>query len=620
MQIKNVEASYFLSLGKGNKLVLDGRGLVFVEGENLDDPTTDSNGSGKSALFEALVWGLYGKTIRPVDADGVCNDRTPKGEGTAVCIDLTDDKGRDYRIERYRKHPTYKNKVRLLADGNDLSRQDNKETDLLITDVLKLDYTTFVNTVFFGQGMASRFAAMTDKEKKEVLEKVIGLEAFTKARKKAADLETVAASEADRASLDAATAQQKADMLMKSYKEAKEASEGWEADRDAKVEELREAQKNVTCPDEAQALKEKARTEKEIARLEKEDARLNVEINVVRTKINEAEQRAAVAEHERQRLLGLLQKKLSVKYDVACPTCGCVPDVNEGAKHWKALEDQHLAAGVEVAKHTAAAKTLKDDLAALQDKVKTNRSDLQNERNELRQIDSTLAEVKAAKREVALLQKQIDDKLAEANPWPKQVSLFAKQVKQYRAERDDLKEKATKLKQRAAVYRYWVNGFGNKGLKSLLLDSSIPVLNEAAQEYSKLLTGGNIQISFDTQSQLKSGAASDRFSVNVKNAFGGDAYEELSGGEKVKVDVATALALQKLVASRSSASINIAVFDEAFIYLDDSASEAVMNLLAEEAKQKSSVFVVTHDAGLKGYFPSSILIRKKGGVSKLVKA
>ncbi|GAI86651.1 unnamed protein product [marine sediment metagenome] len=53
----------FMSFKKAS-LPLADQGLVLIEGSNLDSDASDSNGSGKSALTEALTWCLWGKTVR----------------------------------------------------------------------------------------------------------------------------------------------------------------------------------------------------------------------------------------------------------------------------------------------------------------------------------------------------------------------------------------------------------------------------------------------------------------------------------------------------------------------------------------------------------------------------
>jgi DNA repair exonuclease SbcCD ATPase subunit len=151
-----------------------------------------------------------------------------------------------------------------------------------------------------------------------------------------------------------------------------------------------------------------------------------------------------------------------------------------------------------------------------------------------------------------------------------------------------------------------------------LLDNVAPFLNEKAAYYSKYLTKGNIEISFQTQRELSSGDAKDEFRVVANNVYGAEDYAGGSGGEQQKIDVCVALALQALGASRVHSSVNIGLFDEIFESLDDASVDCVMDLLQEETKTRSSTFVITHLASLKAMFPSRILVVKEDGISTIV--
>src|SRR5690606_20812091 len=96
LSIKN-----FMAVGAIEALPLDDRGLILIQGENLDDSSQDSNGAGKSTIAEALCWALYGKTARGETGDAVVNDVAKKG--TEVSIKLLDETGAVYRVSRYRK-------------------------------------------------------------------------------------------------------------------------------------------------------------------------------------------------------------------------------------------------------------------------------------------------------------------------------------------------------------------------------------------------------------------------------------------------------------------------------------------------------------------------------------
>ena len=59
-----------------------------MQGDNQDDPSTSSNGAGKSSLMEALCWVLWGKTARGIAGDDVIRTGAKRAE---VCVTLLDE-------------------------------------------------------------------------------------------------------------------------------------------------------------------------------------------------------------------------------------------------------------------------------------------------------------------------------------------------------------------------------------------------------------------------------------------------------------------------------------------------------------------------------------------------
>lgn len=160
---------------------LDSKGLVCVEGDNQLSTSADSNGAGKSYLLEAVVWCLYGRTVRGQTGDDVVNHRfgpTP-GNNCAV-IERIRHGSSLIEIARYRRHKTGKNGVTVSIDGVDQTKGTNKETDKLIVDILGLDYDSFVRSVYFDGHKIVSFPTLADKEVKAVFERVLGLEELTR--------------------------------------------------------------------------------------------------------------------------------------------------------------------------------------------------------------------------------------------------------------------------------------------------------------------------------------------------------------------------------------------------------------------------------------------------------
>ncbi|MEZ6841391.1 AAA family ATPase [Acinetobacter baumannii] len=72
MEFLTLKINNFLTIGEA-RLDLANRGLLLVQGENKDNSSADSNGSGKSSIVDALCWCLYGTTARDVTGDLVIN-------------------------------------------------------------------------------------------------------------------------------------------------------------------------------------------------------------------------------------------------------------------------------------------------------------------------------------------------------------------------------------------------------------------------------------------------------------------------------------------------------------------------------------------------------------------
>ena len=90
--------------------------LLLVTGKNFDDPTTyESNGSGKSLIYEAFCWALFDRTTRGGAKDSIIGEFDKGCHVIVNVVDLAID--REYEIVRYRKDDTYGNNVFFSIDG-----------------------------------------------------------------------------------------------------------------------------------------------------------------------------------------------------------------------------------------------------------------------------------------------------------------------------------------------------------------------------------------------------------------------------------------------------------------------------------------------------------------------
>ena len=104
IKFKSITAKNFLSIGNITQaLNLDTENLTLILGENLDQGGSDSgskNGVGKTAILNALCFGLYGQALTNIKKDNLVNNINNKNMLVTVLLEKD---GVEYKIERGRK-------------------------------------------------------------------------------------------------------------------------------------------------------------------------------------------------------------------------------------------------------------------------------------------------------------------------------------------------------------------------------------------------------------------------------------------------------------------------------------------------------------------------------------
>ncbi|MCY1303060.1 hypothetical protein D9M70_527490 [compost metagenome] len=154
-----------------------------------------------------------------------------------------------------------------------------------------------------------------------------------------------------------------------------------------------------------------------------------------------------------------------------------------------------------------------------------------------------------------------------------------------------------------------VKVFSPAGVRAHILDTVTPYLNERTSEYLGVLTDGDTQATWSTLQSGAKGALKEKFNIAVQSGTGGSSFGLLSGGEKRKVRLACAMALQDMVASRATKPINIFVADEIDHALDEAGLERLMGILNTKAKERGTVLVVSHNS-LADWIDQAITVTK----------
>lgn len=610
-RLRYLSIQNFLSVGKLVQLDLLKRGLVGVEGINKDDPSAVNNGSGKTTIFiDAIQWCLFGITSRGYENDDVIHNRATRECYVQLIIM---EKETVITVTRYRKHSEFKNSINVNVDGKDLSKPSTKETQEVINKLLGMNADTFINSVMFGGTPGYRFSALTDKQQKEVFDDALGIAQYAQACDAARKELHIAQNRYDACSKDYAHVHRALEVEQHREKDLKRKERQFDKERQKRVLVI---QKDMEIYDER------------VDRLKRGMNKEDLDTGFLGQQIGEAEfyhdsmigvvSKAKFKLDLQRKQVTRLKAQLAKarKGEYTCAECGshvgkstCVhikERIKDAIIDELQLERDLVSAERDVKKSN---KTLSKAKRAL-DQAVTHNEEYTRKRHKLQ----------LAKKDAWRARDMYNEARKQRNPYGELLAKCIRQIRQLETDVIEHKQKMEKTEKKIEQLEFWVSAYGTKGVRSYLIDTALPFLNERAEHYATILTDGTATIEFRTQSKQKNGAIVDRFEVAVNNKYGASNYKGNSGGEKAKVDLCVGLALQDLVMSRSKTRLNVAFFDECFDRLDEAGVERAVNVLQEVAKERESVFVVTHLEALKSYFPSTITVQKKRGATKLLEA
>lgn len=652
MRFGNLVIDNFLSL-KHASVDLSDRGLVLIEGINVDDPSAKSNGSGKSSLVDALCYCLYGKTARGLSGDAVINRKV--GKDCVVSVEVID--GTDkYVIKRFRKtssgtgikvmkiskEPDVADFVKYeKVSGGDLTKGTIVENQKLIESIVGCPHEVFVAAVYAGQDAMPDLPAMTDKQLKTLIEYVIGSEQLSRAYesvlRRMVDVSSKISTNASSISGLKSRMEYCAshiDEYSRLIEEGAVKKAGMEhslAEAEASLKEETEKHADYQKRCEAKISEIAARVDGLMSDLKvvEESRNRHAELQKV---IQDCYAQRAVVDRDVARLSEDAKakvqevKNIDGKVGTRCSECGKIytaEDIAEArkiavaeAKRLIDLAKETKAKAAEIArvysetseKLEAAEKVCEsysDKMTELAD-LNIQRLNIQNKMkikpSIITELEQKIAAIKSYKPDDGQYKRLLENE-------NKSYDAMSEEMTVLEIERDELTHQGEVLTELKKV-------FGPSGVRAHVLDTITPILNDRTARYLDALSDGKLRAVWTTLTRTKKGDIREQFSIDVENAVGGGCFDSLSGGEKRKVRVACCLALQEVVASRAAKPIDLFIADEVDHALDEAGVERLIGLLHEKAETCKSLFVISHNP-LRNWIDNVITVKKEDGFSTI---
>ncbi|MCK4501263.1 AAA family ATPase [Candidatus Babeliales bacterium] len=170
----NITIQNFLSFGhKPTEINLCTDDNTLILGQNRDVGTEgySRNGTGKSSIFQALTWVLFGEGITPIKQDAFVNIINKKNMVVTLNMTVGDIQ---FIIRRGRKPAI----CEVLKDGEPYTMHSSSTVDDTIQSLLGINFDTWCNTILLNTATVP-FMGMKPAPQRDFMEKMVGLDVLS---------------------------------------------------------------------------------------------------------------------------------------------------------------------------------------------------------------------------------------------------------------------------------------------------------------------------------------------------------------------------------------------------------------------------------------------------------
>ena len=622
MKIKflHISIENFLSLGKVD-LDLDGLGFTLINGINTNPiDNAASNGVGKSAIFDALVWCLTGETIRGATKN-ITNIHTEGG--AKVELNFILDKN-EYKICRYKDHKEYGSNLQIFVNGEDKSGKGIRDSEkILETYLAGLDLQFIGSVIIFGQGLPQRFTNNTPSGRKEVLEKLSKSDFMIEDIKKRLSDRKLKLNQDLRIAEDNILKLNTEQSMIKTRLQESENELNNMQDTSSLIKAMQDSEAIYSKlePVIAENINKYNELDSQIVNLMTDRDNIRNESVAIDRSIEDKYQQEIKDKANKFYQLNAdcsnLQREITKAENVmdVCPTCHQkLPDVHKIDTSAQKKELEELKATLEFTKQ--------DWQKSEDNKTKEKQEIKQSYDSKLLQIGGLIRNLSEQANNIKTCNKQLETEYnhqktvymnnkVQYDSYEQQKNRLIDTIKTQKQNLQDLDEKLVydnkereDLKNRLDVVNKMIN-IATRDFRGFLLTNVIDYIEKKAKSYSEDIFGTD-RIKFELNGN------------NIDISYDDKMYENLSGGEMQKINIIVNLALRDMLCQFSNFSSNILVLDEITDALDKIGCNKVIETITKRLTDIESVFIITHRAEL--MVPTDTIItvvKDSDGVSRV---
>lgn len=549
IKLLNIYIEGFCSIVDPIKIPLNQGTTVLIKGPN---------GRGKTTMFSAITWALYGKNLKATSEVNTWKKVQPKSyKGTRVEIFIDTPDG-VYKVIRCYKY-TGKlddgtkggSQLIISREGQIISTKGKTNLQAYINrHIMGMPYPVFMASIMFGQGM-KRLIQESNTDKKKLFEEIFQLTYFNTAK-------DIALEEKDEVYSQVTNLKSKLSFLEREQVAVEDTLEELKESEDNYFDDIRDEIKDL---------------EKQIIDLDK---KLSDDQGWSKDKVKKLEA-----------IPGITQNISKVKSQISNSEIGYDWEelVNEILGFLdKGKIDKAKSKLEKIRDSYSEYHSLNEKLISLKDKLSKLNLKKKDYDNYLYRSKSLRSQRERLKDKISSLQRKLEEK-HKASRLPEYKEKLTKLQGKIESVKKEYQEKKVELDNYLWVIQ---DPLGNQGIKAYLFDSCLAKLNDNLARYTEVL-GFRIEFSIDLSSARK------EFVTLIEMEGEIVTYDELSGGEKQLCNIAMAFALHDSLTM--STDINMAFLDEVFESVSADNIELVISLI-KEVFQGKTLFLITHHESL----------------------
>lgn len=627
-------------------LNLSDQGIVIVKGINNYEDLASSNGSGKSSIFEAIIYALFEETS---SGDRDIENRI-LGQGCSVVLRFSID-GVSYKIIRQSKKG--KGTVVLYRNDEDISARNKSDTNKLIISILGINKAIFLDSIFLSQNAVTNLPSLSPTARKERLEiltntdnAINNFKTFLKEKQTMYESKHVDCQlEINKINGKEESLQQQKDKLQAQINDIKIQIEernklGNIEDLDKQIQEYNVEINTINnqIPELDNQIEMISKSINELKNEQKvyEEKRVNKdqEVQNQRDKCNDLQKEITRVENiisYNNMDIDRINKEIEeIKNSDTCPTCGRKYDnvneehiqkvIEDKNKEIKEFEDKNIENNnyikdlqLELDKEIEVGKNLKKEFENLNslyndknEQVSEQQTNLINTNNQKTQLLNSIQNIQV---QIDAINKQKDNILKIEIPNSKQyedmVQDIDTQLNNLNKLKEDKNNELNELDNYINAIKHCIQ-LVTKDFRTFLLKNSLSYLNKILKDYSSQLFSNESDLIYITENDNK-------LDIMLGNAT----YESLSGGEKTRVNIALLLAQKSLANMIGNISCNIIILDEILGYCDALAENNVINLITKELESLETIYMISHKEIPIGYDAELIVEKNANGLTHL---